>query len=134
MSNKKNVDDRVSLQEFDLDFQYDRFPDVLEAMQGEIDEKVRSLWLEVYKNIVNDRATARMLLVQMVIELKTRQANSQIPEVVHLESSPLLVKYMERVAKCNDQLLDLLKMVENYVGDSGALTDDDIFESIEADD
>lgn len=121
-------------EEFSIGVEYDRFSTIVDKLKGSVDDKVRSLWLEIYTNIINDRATCRALLIQMKIEMRERQGHAQAPGLIHMETSPQLIKYMERVAKCNDQLLDLLKMVESYEGDSSQMTEDDIFDQIDSSD
>lgn len=71
-----------------------------------VSEKKRFLWLDIYRNAYREHAAALTLFDEGYASMET--AN----EVSHAEVGPVLVKYLERANKANEQLLKLANMIE----------------------
>lgn len=93
----------------------------------DIEPRLRSLWLVIYKNAMNDRAQADALLVNMLCALTNNDAEK------HSLHGPQAVKYLERVSRANDQLLKLAEQVRMYRDDEGGMDSDEILNVIDAD-
>lgn len=70
-----------------------------------VDLKQKFLWQRVFKNAVDDRRVASILLMDLYIA--TVQAAEK-----HVMHGDLLAKYMERMEKANAQIIKLSEMVQ----------------------
>ena len=76
-----------------------KFSDLLDSLESTEDKK-KLLWKEVYENALTDRENAGNLLFQT----KGNLAN-------HGTYGTILTKYLERMSKCNDQILKLAELI-----------------------
>jgi 3-methyladenine DNA glycosylase AlkC len=98
------------------------FSDLLESLSNTEDKK-KLLWKESYQNALDDRENAHILLVDL---MKVSMNNS----TNHMQFGSLMSKYLERMAKSNDQILKLAELISKEQEAAEALTDDDIFNQI----
>lgn len=101
-----------------------RFEELLESIEG-IDDKKRILWTEIYKNAITDRESASILYTDTIMQLKGNTAN-------HTILGPVVVKYIERMSRANDQLIKLAEIITKE--DNRPLDSDSIFDQINEDD
>lgn len=91
-----------------------------------IDEKIVSLWIEIYKNACADRNYAQGLYADGLTKMSSGHLS-------FMEISSSMAKFLERMNKSNDQLLKLseiiLKTLEEKEQKSD-MTEDDIFNQI----
>lgn len=99
------------------------FEGILDNVE-DLDEKKRFLWLEIYNNAKNDRVCASALFTQAFSQLGATSSE-------HVTLGPMLVKYLERMTKANDQLLSLAAIVTKDIEQKRAVDADDIFSKIE---
>jgi hypothetical protein len=101
------------------------FSEILEKSSETIDSKKLHLWKLIYDNALEDRNNAYHLYAQGLITLGSSAAD-------HMSIGGILVKYLERMTKANDQLLELSKIVseETKVKDE-VVSEKDIFNQIE---
>jgi len=99
------------------------FEETLRGMTGVEAQKIL-LWLEIYDNASSDRAIASALFTQGFTMLGQTSGE-------HISIGPLLVKYLERMTKSNDQLLALSQIIAKEVEKEATMASDDIFEKIE---
>jgi len=95
-----------------------RFEDLLNGIEG-MDNKKRLLWIEIYKNAVSDRESASILYTDTLMQLKGNTAN-------HTILGPVVVKYIERMSRANDQLIKLAEIIfkeENRPIDTNSIFD-----------
>ena len=95
-----------------------QFEDLLSSIEG-LDSKKRILWSEIYKNAVTDRESASILYTDTIMQLKGNTAN-------HTILGPVVVKYIERMSRANDQLIKLAELItddENKPIDSNSIFD-----------
>ena len=97
------------------------FSDLLDGLESTEDKK-KLLWREVYENALNDRENAGVLFTDLLIQSKGNATN-------HTMFGSLMSKYLERMAKSNDQILRLAEVIAKEE-ESGALNIDDIFTKI----
>jgi hypothetical protein len=83
-----------------------RFEDLLNGMTT-LDDKKKYLWLDIYNNAFRDIERAYRLFDEAV------SCESMGTQMSHVEVGPILVKYIERASKANDQLIKLVAMLED---------------------
>jgi hypothetical protein len=95
-----------------------QFGDVLDKIEG-LDDKKRVLWLEIYHNALTDRENASILFTDTFMQIKGNSANHSI-------LGPVVVKYIERMSRANDQIIKLAELIteeENKPLDTGSIFD-----------
>jgi len=80
-----------------------QFGDLLDELET-TDEKKKMLWKQIYTNAVEDRESASMLYSQLLTAMA-------IDVQGHINSGPMLTKYLEKMGKSNDQLIKLAEMI-----------------------
>ncbi len=80
-----------------------RFSDLLESLESTEDKK-KLLWKEIYENALNDRESAGILFTDLLIQSRGNSAN-------HTMFGSIMSKYLERMAKSNDQILRLAEIL-----------------------
>ena len=101
-----------------------QFEDVLDSIDG-IDNKKKVLWLEIYNNAVSDRESASILYTDTIMQLKGNASN-------HTLLGPVVVKYIERMSRANDQLIKLAELIIKE--DNKPIDTDSIYDQIGEDD
>lgn len=95
-----------------------QFSDILSSLEN-LDDKKRVLWLEIYHNALTDRENASILFTDTILQIKGNAANHSI-------LGPVVVKYIERMSRANDQIIKLAEMItdeENKPLDTGSIFD-----------
>ena len=108
----QNVDEKVK-----------EFSDLLEKITTSEDKK-KMLWKEIYENAIVDRMNAYMLFTNVYANMKGGTNE-------HLQLGPILSKYLERMAKANDQLLKLSEQIAKEQESQAKINPEDIWNSIE---
>ena len=98
------------------------FSDLLHQIDGVTDKKKR-LWKEIYENAVVDRTNAHILFTDLYSNMGGSAAD-------HATLGMTLTKYLERMSKSNEQLLNLAKQIAESESNSVEISEDDIFERI----
>lgn len=98
------------------------FGDLLDSL-ATTDEKKKMLWKEIYSNATSDREYASVLYAQLFMTMSTTSAQE------HSNLGPLLMKYLERMGKCNDQLIKLAEMISDSEKEVG-MSPEDVFDAI----
>lgn len=101
-----------------------QFDQLLESIEG-LDDKKKHLWSEIYKNAITDRESAAILYTDTIMQLKGNTANHSI-------LGPIVVKYIERMSRANDQLIKLAEIITEE--DSKPIDTNSIFDRINEDD
>lgn len=78
-------------------------------------DKKKSLWSEIYKNAITDRAKAGL----MFTKLETIMAEKTAEHAVHGKTA---AAYLERMNKANDQLIKLAELVAKAEAEEAAVT------------
>ena len=97
--------------------------DLLDTL-GDVEDKKRVLWKEIYQNAVIDRQSAGMLFTEAYRQM---QAGS----TEHVSLGPTLVKYLERMCKSNEQILKLCELITKCEEHSSKIDPDDLFSKID---
>jgi len=95
-----------------------QFGDLLASIEN-LDDKKRVLWTEIYHNALTDRENASILFTDTIMQIKGNAANHSI-------LGPIVVKYIERMSRANDQIIKLAEIVtaeENKPLDTGSIFD-----------
>ena len=79
------------------------FSDLLDSLENTQDKK-KMLWRESYQNAVDDRESASVLFTDLMMQSTNNTTN-------HLQFGTLMTKYLERMSKCNDQILKLAEII-----------------------
>ncbi len=98
----------------------EQFSDMLSSIK-DLDDKKKILWQEIYNNAVTDRENASILFTDTLIQVRGNAANHNI-------LGPVIVKYIERMSRANDQILKLAELVAKE--DSKQLDPSTIFDRI----
>ena len=93
-----------------------------------IDEHLRALFLEIYKNANTDRDAAQALFDNLITHMTAAKENIDAAHVMHGQN---LTKYLERMNKANDQLMKLAEMVAALKKADEAINHDDVLSQIE---
>ena len=100
----------------------EQFSDILDQIDN-ASEKKKMLWKEIYENAVIDRTNAYILFT----DLYTQMGSSSD----HATLGLTLTKYMERMSKSNEQLLNLSKQIsDSESASASSFSEDDIFDRI----
>lgn len=83
-----------------------------------LDPKQKFLWQRVFKNALDDRRVASVLMMDLYIN--TVQAPDK-----HVMHGDLLSKYMERMEKANAQIIKLSEMVQKSIDNAPKEDSDD---------
>ena len=97
-----------------------QFSDILDTLTSTEDKK-KLLWKEIYENAVNDRENAGILFTDTLMQVKGNAANHNI-------LGPVIVKYIERMSRANDQILKLAELIANE--ESKEMSMDSIYDKI----
>lgn len=93
-----------------------------------LEDKRKTLWLDVYTNAIQDREYA----FQMYRHLTGFVASDPNQHALH---GPNMAKYMERMSRANDQLLKLAELVGSAIDkdiESKTVTKDDLYDMFDA--
>lgn len=93
-----------------------------------LEDKRKTLWLDVYTNAIQDRECA----FQMYRQLTGFVASDPNQHALH---GPNMAKYMERMSRANDQLLKLAELVGAAIdkeADGKTVTKDDLYDMFDA--
>ena len=97
------------------------FSDLLDSLTDTQDKK-KLLWKEAYQNAIEDRESANILVTDLLLQIQGNTAN-------HQAYGSIMSKYLERMAKSNDQILKLAELVSKEE-EKDQLSPDDIFNEI----
>lgn len=98
------------------------FSDLLDSLESTEDKK-KMLWKESYQNSLEDRESASILLNDLLVTIPGNPTN-------HSSYGTLATKYLERMSKCNDQIIKLAELIAKEQERNEAVSPDDIFKSI----
>ena len=99
----------------------EKFSDLLESLANTEDKK-KLLWKEIYENALTDRENAGVLFTDLLMQSRGNSAN-------HTMFGPIMSKYLERMAKSNDQILRLAELISKEE-ENDQVSMDDIFNKI----
>lgn len=97
------------------------FGDLIDTIES-ADEKKKFLWKQIYNNAVSDRELASVLYTQLFSS--TTGSNND-----HNTFGPMLVKYLERMGKCTEQLIRLAEMIDD--ADRNSSSPEDMYDAIQ---
>ena len=117
--NVENLMDKVKTKEEKIK----TFSDLLDSLENTEDKK-KLLWREIYENALNDRESAGILFTDLLTQSRGNSAN-------HTMFGPIMSKYLERMAKSNDQILRLAELLAKE--EESSINPDDIFSQISGD-
>ena len=106
----------------DNDKKIEQFSDILDSIES-ASEKKKMLWKEIYENAVVDRTNAHILFTDLYSNMGGSAAD-------HATLGQTLTKYLERMSKSNEQLLNLAKQIAESESSAPELSEDEIFDRI----
>jgi hypothetical protein len=101
------------------------FSELLDTISS-MDDKRKSLWKEVYNNALADRENAYALYISAYSTFMGGQGE-------HINLGPIMVKYLERMSKANEQILKLAEIVKSSQEEATAINAYDLFSKIQND-
>lgn len=104
------------------DRKVEQFSDILDAIDSASDKK-KMLWKEIYENAIVDRTNAHILFTDLYSQMGGSAAD-------HATLGQTLTKYLERMSKSNEQLLNLAKQIAESETSSVEISEDEIFDRI----
>jgi hypothetical protein len=111
LSRIKNKEDKIK-----------EFGDILDSIESTGGKK-KMLWKEIYENSVSDRENAYILFHEAYSNMMKSAAE-------HITVGPILIKYLERMNKANDQLIKLSELISKAEEHAATLDQEDIFSQI----
>lgn len=121
---KKKLDDISSIAaeaEKQASAMYD-FEVLLDETKG-LDDKKRLLWKQIYRNAVDDRSSAATLFNNAFATMGQTATD-------HIAMGATLVKYLEKMSKSNQQLLELSSLISSEEEQSTKIDPEDLFNRI----
>lgn len=106
----------------DNDKKVEQFSDILDSIDSASDKK-KMLWKEIYENAIVDRTNAHILFTDLYSNMGGSAAD-------HATLGQTLTKYLERMSKSNEQLLNLAKQIAESETTSVEISEDEIFDRI----
>ncbi len=100
----------------------EQFSDILDGIENASDKK-KMLWKEIYENAIVDRTNAHILFTDLYSQMGGSAAD-------HATLGVTLTKYLERMSKSNEQLLNLAKQIAESESSSAEISEEEIFERI----
>lgn len=100
----------------------EQFSDILDSIDNASDKK-KMLWKEIYENAIVDRTNAHILFTDLYSQMGGSAAD-------HATLGVTLTKYLERMSKSNEQLLNLAKQIAESESAAATISEDDIFDQI----
>jgi hypothetical protein len=98
------------------------FADLLDSLENTEDKK-KLLWKEAYQNALEDRESANILVTDLLLQIRGNVTN-------HQTYGTTISKYLERMAKSNDQILKLAELIAKEQEGLNVVSPDDIFNEI----
>lgn len=98
------------------------FSDLLSELES-TEEKKKLLWKESYKNALDDRESASILVDDLLLQIQGNLSN-------HQQFGTIMTKYLERMSKSNDQILRLAELIAKEESSAATISPDDIFKEI----
>ena len=98
------------------------FSDLLDELESTQDKK-KLLWKDAYKNALDDRASASVLVDDLLLQIQGNINN-------HVQLGSIISKYLERMSKSNDQILRLAELIAKEEQGSNEMSADDIFKEM----
>jgi hypoxanthine-guanine phosphoribosyltransferase len=102
------------------------FSELLADIQG-LDSKRKALWIEIYNNAVSDREKACMLFTEAYKSMGTSNTMDD-----HVNLGTTMSKYLERMSKCNDQILDLANLIAKVEEREQKMDPETLFDKIQS--
>jgi len=112
-------DDEKKLSE--IEEKLENFSDLLSTLAN-VNDKKKLLWKDAYHNALEDRDHAHILVTDLLMKIHGNLTN-------HQTYGTIISKYLERMAKSNDQILKLAELISKEE-ESNQITSDDIFDEI----
>ena len=100
----------------------EKFSELLDSISS-MDDKRKALWREIYDNALTDRENAYALYINAYSTFGGGQTE-------HVNVGPIMVKYLERMTKSNEQILKLAEIIRAEQEESSKMSSDDIFDKI----
>src|SRR5574337_1924566 len=104
------------------------FSALLDAIDKRLDKK-KTLWKQIYENAITDLMNCYLVFADLYINVHGRAEQ-------HALHGMTISKYLERMSKCNDQLLKLAELVANAemegTDKDENLSEDDIYDRIQS--
>lgn len=104
------------------DKKVEQFSDILDSIDNASDKK-KLLWKEIYENAIVDRTNAHILFTDLYSNMGGSAAD-------HATLGQTLTKYLERMSKSNEQLLNLAKQIADSETSSVEISEEEIFDRI----
>lgn len=104
------------------DKKVEQFSDILDSIDNASDKK-KMLWKEIYENAIVDRTNAHILFTDLYSQMGGSAAD-------HATLGQTLTKYLERMSKSNEQLLNLAKQIADSETSKVEISEDEIFDRI----
>ncbi len=98
------------------------FSDLLDSLTDTQDKK-KLLWKEAYQNAIEDRESANILVTDLLLQIQGSLTN-------HQSYGSIMSKYLERMAKSNDQILKLAEILAKEEEAQNTVSPEDIFNEI----
>jgi thymidylate synthase len=105
-----------------LEKKLNSFKEILENLEF-VDDQMKALWVEIYKNSTYDREEANKLYQNLYVEIQNNPTN-------HAVYGIQVTKYLERMCKSNDQLIKLAEMIIKREEKATEIDANSIFDSI----
>ena len=101
------------------------FGDMLAGLDS-IDDKRKALWKEIYENAVTDRERAAILFTEAYKSMGSGASD-------HIALGGTMSKYLERMSKSNDQILNLADLVNKAQIEEEKIVPGELYDKIMSD-
>tara|TARA_Y100000310_G_C20459630_1_gene704696 strand:+ start:100 stop:495 length:396 start_codon:yes stop_codon:yes gene_type:complete len=121
MQNEKKIDDLLDKIK-KTEKKIENFSEILGNLNTAEDKK-KALWKEVYENAIADRERASILFTEAYKTMGTSSTD-------HVAIGTTMSKYLERMCKSNDQILQLADLINKAEQREEKVDPDDLFNKI----
>ena len=98
------------------------FGDLLDSI-GTIESKKKFLWKQIYENAIQDREIAAEMYIEAKLQI---DGASQLHPIL----GPVLVKYIERMSRSNDQIIKLAELLSEEIEKNETMMPDEVYSQI----
>lgn len=89
----------------------------------ELDDKKKSLWIQIFENAITDRQNAYMMFMRMIAICENKSTE-------HAVHGRTITSYIEKMSRANDQLIKLAELVRRAEEKAEEIDPEELFGKI----
>lgn len=122
MSDNGEESDIIEIESRAVEERIRDFSDLLKDI-GNLSDKKRQLWREIYENAISDRQNAYVMFAKLVKIVQDKSTE-------HAVHGKNIATYIERMSRANDQLIKLAELIARADRSNDSIDPEEMFERI----